>query len=47
MKELNEIHVKFVDDLTLAEAVPLKTQLTDKPNRPNSQTITMFALAKN
>ena len=34
MKELNEIHLKFVDDLTLAEAVSLKTQLTDKPNRP-------------
>ena len=30
-KQLNEIHLKFVDDLTLAEAIDLKSQLLDVP----------------
>ena len=34
MKEMNEIHLKFVDDLTLAETITMKDQLTDKPSRP-------------
>ena len=34
MKEMNEIHLKFVDDLTMAEAIPLKEKLMDNPNRP-------------
>ena len=29
LKELNEIHLKYVDDLTLAEAVSMKTQLRE------------------
>ena len=28
VKELNELHLKFVDDLTLAESIDMKTQLT-------------------
>ena len=31
LRQLNEIHLKYVDDLTLAEAVTLKDQLTKVP----------------
>ena len=34
MKMLNEIHLKYVDDLTLAEAVNLPEKLIKIPNRP-------------
>ena len=33
IKEANEIHLKFVDDLTLGEAIDLKKQLVFKGNR--------------
>ena len=31
MKEINEIHLKFVDDLTMAETIDLRNQLTPIP----------------
>ena len=31
IKEFNELHLKFVDDLTVAEAVKMETQLTSVP----------------
>ena len=31
MKEINTIHLKYVDDLALAEAIDMKTQLTHVP----------------
>ena len=34
VKTANEIHLKFVDDLTLGEAINLKEQLILKPDRP-------------
>ena len=34
MRKANEIHLKYVDDLTLAEAVNLPTQLVPAPDRP-------------
>ena len=34
MKTLNELHLKFVDDLTLAESVNLKDSLVPAENRP-------------
>jgi hypothetical protein len=31
LKEMNTIHLKYVDDLALAEAIDMKTQLTHVP----------------
>ena len=31
LSKLNTIHLKYVDDLALAEAIKVKTQLTDVP----------------
>ena len=43
MKQLNEIHLKYVDDLTLAEAVTLKDQLTQVPVNQRPQPDTLHA----
>ena len=34
MKTINEIHLKYVDDLTLAEAINLPASLVEVPDRP-------------
>ena len=34
MKTMNEIHLKYVDDLTLAEAINLPASLVEVPDRP-------------
>ena len=34
MKKMNEIHLKYVDDLTLAEAINLPANLVEVPDRP-------------
>ena len=34
MKAMNEIHLKYVDDLTLAEAINLPASLVEVPDRP-------------
>ena len=34
MKTMNQIHLKYVDDLTLAEAIVLPTNLVEVPDRP-------------
>ena len=42
VKKLNELHLKYVDDLALAEAIEMKTQLTQLQDRTDhSQTHTM------
>ena len=39
VKEYNELHLKYVDDLTLAEAISMKPQLTQLPDtRPQPDT---------
>ena len=34
LKSVNEIHLKYVDDLTIAESVPLKNNVIPVPDRP-------------
>ena len=37
LREVNELHLKYVDDLALAEAVKMKTQLTEVPVQDRPQ----------
>ena len=37
VKQLNELHLKYVDDLTLAESIPMKTQLSEVPVQDRQQ----------
>ena len=37
MKMVNEIHLKYVDDLTVAEAINLQDKLIKDPNRPRPE----------
>ena len=41
VKKLNEIHLKYVDDITIAEAITMKNQLDEVPieNRPLPATL--------
>ena len=43
IKEFNELHLKYVDDLTLAEAIPMKSQLNDVPVEARPQPDTYHA----
>ena len=40
-KQFNELHLKYVDDLALAEAVPMKSQLNDVPPEARPQPDTL------
>ena len=37
VKQLNELHLKYVDDLTLAESISMKTQLSEVPVHARQQ----------
>ena len=37
MKQLNELHLKYVDDLTLSESISMKTQLSEVPVQVRQQ----------
>ena len=43
IKQLNELHLKYVDDLTLAEAIPMKSQLNFVPVEVRPQPDTFHA----
>ena len=38
MKTMNEIHLKYVDDLTMGEAINLPASLVEVPDRPQPDT---------
>ena len=44
VKDLNELQLKFVDDLTLAESIAMKTQLTpvSVQHKPQPDTFHFF-----
>ena len=48
LREVNELHLKYVDDLALAEAVKMKTQLTEVPVQDrHNQIVSMLGMGMN